>query len=115
MDPMALVGLVNIILAAVDINAVVQRLDVPAVVARVDVNAVLERVDVAALVERTEFGTIIARSTSGLASDAVDAVRSAGVTLDCMVHGWVDRFLRRSASSTPGGPGLLVEGGTTRP
>jgi hypothetical protein len=115
MDPMALVGLVNVLLATVDINAVVQRVDVPAVVGRVDVNGVLARIDVAALVERTEFGAIVARSTAGLASDSVDAVRSAGVTLDGIVHGWIDRLLRRERSSTPGGPVLLVETETTDP
>ena len=88
-------------------NAVVTRLDVNELAAKVDLNAVLAQVDVEALVERTDLGAILTRTGAGVAGEAVDAARSAGVGLDGFVHRWVDRALRRPVD-TPRGPPLLV-------
>jgi hypothetical protein len=79
------------------------------VIARLDINAVLERVDLDALVERTELGSLIARSSSAVMAQIVDTSRSHGVTLDAFVHRWADRFMRRNATTGPGGPALLVQ------
>jgi hypothetical protein len=124
---------VNAILARIDVDAIVKRVDVEALVERVDVEKIVERVDVErlveqvdvqkiidrvdidALVEHTEIGTIIAKSTSGVASEALDLVRSQAVGLDDFVARWVNRMLRRSPESLPLGPPLLVAGQSRTP
>ena len=98
------------LLPQLDINAVVAGLDFDQIVERIDVNAIIERVDIDALVERTELGAIVTRAGAGVASDVIDSARSAGVGLDSFVQRWVDRILRRQASSQPSGPPLLVDG-----
>jgi hypothetical protein len=92
----------------IDIDALVQRIDLDAVVARVDVNRVAERIDVDAVVEQTELGTIVARSTSGFASEALDAARSQAADVDTRVSRVVNRVLRRKESEVPAGPPLLT-------
>lgn len=94
-------------LAGVDIDALIARIDVDAIAARIDVNAVVQRVDVDAIVEETELGTIVARSTSGFASEALDAARAQTVGVDTLVTRLVDRVLRRRGEG-PLGPPLLV-------
>ena len=79
------------------------------IVAKVDLNALLERVDVEALVERTELGAIITKATTGVAGEALDAARSAGVGLDGLVHRWVDRLLRRPLDQPHGPPHRLPD------
>ena len=79
------------------------------IVAKVDLNVVLERVDVEALVERTELGAIITKATTGVAGEALDAARSAGVGLDGLVHRWVDRLLRRPLDQPHGPPHHLPD------
>jgi hypothetical protein len=124
---------VNAILARIDVNAIVQRVDLDAMLDKLDVEKVVERVDVEklvegvdvqkiidrididALVEHTELGTIIARSTSGVASEALDAVRAQAVGLDDFVARWTNRLLRRSPESLPLGPPLLVAPGRRTP
>jgi hypothetical protein len=86
---------VNALLARADLDAVVQRVDVGAVLDRVDVNEVVGRIDIDALVEKTDLGAVIAQSSGGLASDALDAVRSQAVGLDLLIDRWVNRLLRR--------------------
>ena len=71
------------------------RVDLNALVAKVDVNEVLAQVDTDALVERTELGALIARSTSGIFATVLDALRSWVVSADLMVHGIIDRIMRR--------------------
>lgn len=83
------------ILQRVDLNALMDRVDLNALVAKVDVNEVLAQVDTDALVERTELGALIARSTSGIFATVLDALRSWVVSADLMVHGIIDRVLRR--------------------
>jgi hypothetical protein len=127
---------VDKIVSRVDVDQIIQRVDVDAIVQRVDLDALLERVDVAKILERvdvkaivdqvdiddlvaqTELGTIIARSTSGVASEVLDAVRAQGVGLDDFVARWVNRALRRRPADLPVGPPLLVRpsvGPTTGP
>jgi hypothetical protein len=92
----------------IDIDTLVQRIDLDAVVARVDVNRVAERIDVDAVVEQTELGTIVARSTSGFASEALDAARSQAADVDTRISRVVNRVLRRKESEVPAGPPLLT-------
>ena len=106
---------INEIVAQVDLNAVLDRIDVQALLSRVDLNALLEhvdlnaliaRVDVEALVTQTDFGEIIAKQTSGIASNALDAVRSQSVSLDGSIDRGVWRLVRRNAPRPPA-PELL--------
>jgi uncharacterized RDD family membrane protein YckC len=85
----------NRLLAKVDLDDVIARVDVNAVVDRVDINAIAQRVDIDALAMHTDIGAMIARSSGGVASDALDAVRSQAVGLDEWIARWVARLLRR--------------------
>jgi hypothetical protein len=85
----------NALLARVDPNALVQRVDVAAVLDQVDVNHVIQQVDMDALVEETDLGAVIARSSGGVASEALDALRSQAVGLDQFIDRWVGRLTRR--------------------
>jgi hydrogenase maturation factor len=98
---------VDAFLAGVDIDTLIARIDVDAIAARIDVNAIVQEVDIDAIVEETELGTIVARSTSGFASEALDAARAQTVGADTLVTRLVDRVLRRRAEG-PLGPPLLV-------
>jgi hydrogenase maturation factor len=98
---------IDAFLAGVDVDAVIARIDVDAIVARVDVNAIVQQVDIDAVVEETELGTIVARSTSGFASEALDAARARTVGADTLVTRIVERLLRRRGEA-PLGPPLLV-------
>jgi hypothetical protein len=77
------------------------------VVDRVDVNEIVQRVDVEALVEQTDIGSVIASSTTGIAGDALDAVRSRTVGMDEWVARVVGRILRRPYTGPPGPPAGL--------
>jgi len=90
-----LAAMVNLVVLQMDLNPVIEKLDLDAIIAKVDMNKVLERVDVEQLMERTDLGPIIASASAGVTSEAVDAVRSAGVGLDSFVHRWANRALRR--------------------
>ena len=96
------------LLASVDLDALLGRLDLEALLTSVDINAVVAKVDIDELVRSTELGAIIAQSTSGVASEALDAARSQGVSLDNVLGRVVDRVLRRSADDVPAGPPLLI-------
>lgn len=98
---------VDAFLSGVDVDALLARIDVDAIAARIDVNAIVQRVDVDAVVEETELGTIVARSTSGFASEALDAARAQTVGADTLVTRVVERLLRRRGPA-PLGPPLLV-------
>jgi hydrogenase maturation factor len=98
---------VDAFLAGVDLDTLIGRIDVDAIAARIDVNAIVQEVDIDAIVEETELGTIVARSTSGFASEALDAARAQTVSADTLVTRIVDRVLRRRAEG-PLGPPLLV-------
>jgi hydrogenase maturation factor len=98
---------VDAFLAGVDVDVLIARIDVDAIAARIDVNAIVQEVDIDAIVEETELGTIVARSTSGFASEALDAARAQTVGADTLVTRLVDRVMRRRAEG-PLGPPLLV-------
>ena len=97
----------NALLDRVDLNRVLARVDVEAVVDRVDVNAVVERIDIDELVEQTDLGAIIAASSSGVASDLLDVVRSQTVGLDEFIARWIGRLRRRPYTGPPGPAGGL--------
>jgi hypothetical protein len=86
------------VLDQLDLDELLARVDVEQLMDRIDVNALLQRVDVNALVQRTDLGPMMSRATGGVAGEALDAMRSAGVGLDGFVHRWVDRVLRRTKS-----------------
>jgi hypothetical protein len=99
---------VGALLERVDLDALLDRIDLDALISRLDLNAVLQRLDIDELVSNTELGSIIAQSTSGVASEALDAVRSQGVGLDNFLDRLVNRISRRDPASVPVGPPLLV-------
>ena len=88
-------------------NEVIRKVDIDAVIDRVDVNEIVQRVDVDALVEQTDLGSVIASSTSGIAGDVLDAVRSRTVGMDESIARWVGRLLRRPYTGPPGPPAGL--------
>jgi hypothetical protein len=100
----------NAVLDQVDIERVLDRVDLDRLLRQVDVNAVVERIDVDALVEQTDLGAVIARSSSGVASDALDVVRSQTVGLDEFIARWIGRLRRRPYTGPPGPPDALRAG-----
>ncbi len=99
---------VDAIVSRVDVDKLIDRVDVEKIVERVDVEKIVERVDIDALMEKTELGSIIARSTTGVASQVLDLIRSQGVGLDDFFARWTNRLLHRSPESLPLGPVTLV-------
>jgi uncharacterized RDD family membrane protein YckC len=85
------------LLDRVEVNELLSRVDVQALLDRVDVNDLVRRIDMDALVRETDLGAVIARSSGGMASEALDAVRSRAVGLDEFIGRWVTRLLRRKA------------------
>jgi hypothetical protein len=96
------------LVARLDMDAILERVDLDAVLMRVDVNELVKRIDIDEVVARSDLEAIVTRSTSGLASHAVDTVRSQGVGLDGFVHRWVDRLLGRSGDRPVGPPALVA-------
>lgn len=95
------------LMAQVDLNAVVARLDVDAVVSRVDLDALIVRLDIPVLVEQVlddiDLGRIVRESSTGMAAETVDAVRSRSAGADRAINGFVDRVvLRRPPRDGPG-------------
>jgi hypothetical protein len=100
------------ILERVDINAVLEEVDLNLLMERLDLDRLLERVDIDAIIERTDLGTIVSRSGSAVMIRAIDGIRAQGIGLDSVLHGWIDRLLRRNASAdqaAPPRPGPSVE------
>ena len=97
----------NALLKQVDLNEVLEQVDVDAVLDRVDINDVVARIDMERLVEQTDLGAIIARSTGGLATQALDTMRSGAVGLDRRIDRWVTRLLRRKERGPLAPPALL--------
>ncbi|MGH7735249.1 MAG: RDD family protein, partial [Gemmatimonadales bacterium] len=81
--------------AKVDLDDLLARMDVDGIAGRVDVNAIAQRVDIDALALHTDIGAMIARSSGGVASGALDVIRSQAVGLDEWIARWVARLLRR--------------------
>jgi hypothetical protein len=97
---------VNEVVERVDVTEVISRVDIEAVLDRVDINDLMGKVDIDGIVERTEIGSLVVRSTSGVATEALDAVRSRAVGVDTTIARIVDRVLRRRPG--PVGPGLVA-------
>ena len=100
----------NALLDQVDINRVLDRIDLDALLERIDLNDLLKHIDVSALVEQTDLGAVIAASSSGIAGDVLDVVRSQTVGLDEFIARWVGRLRRRPYTGPPGPPGRLRPG-----
>jgi hypothetical protein len=98
---------VNAVLDLVDIEEILDRVDMNRLLARVDMNDIVERIDLEAIVEQTDLGSIIAKSSSGVASDAVDALRSRTVGIDESIARVVARLRRRPYTGPPGPPAGL--------
>jgi uncharacterized RDD family membrane protein YckC len=92
------------IVRRVDLDTVLTGIDVNAVLARVDLNQAVQRIDIESLVEHTDLGTIIARSSGGVASEALDVVRSQAVGLDEFIGRLVARLGQRRYDGPPGPP-----------
>ena len=86
---------INAVLNEVDLNELLEHVDMDALLDRIDINDVVARIDMDKLVEQTDLGAIIARSTGGMATEALDGVRSDAVGLDRRIDRWVTRLLRR--------------------
>jgi len=102
---------VNRLLDQVDVDKLVARVDVQAVMKQVDVNELASQVDINALVERAGLEEIVARSSSSIASESVNLVRSQAVGLDDFIARWVNRLRRRGYAGPPVLPGLQAEPG----
>ena len=96
------------LLEQIDLDRLLERIDLDALLERVDLDSLIQRLDMDALVATTDVGSIIARSTSGVASEALDAVRSQGVGLDNVVGRLANRILRRDPAELPAGPPRLA-------
>ena len=94
----------NAVLDQVDIDRVLDRIDLDRLLGRIDLNDIVKRLDVEALVEQTDFGSVIAASSSGIAGDVLDVVRSQTVGLDEFIARWIGRLRRRPYSGPPGPP-----------
>ncbi len=95
---------VDLVVSALDVNALLDEVDLNALLDRIDLNAVLGRIDVDTLVEKTDLGAIIVKSSGGVASEAIDAVRSHVVELDEFIARWIGRLRRRPYTGPPGPP-----------
>jgi hypothetical protein len=101
---------IDALLARIDVNDLMSRVDVEALLGRIDINQLVDQVDLDGIVERTEIGSLVVRSTSGIASEVLDTVRSAAVGVDGTVNRMVDRILRRR--DQPLGPGIAPDPAT---
>lgn len=106
---------VDDIIRRVDVDEIVKRVDVDDVVRRVDVDEIVARVDVDEIMARTELGSVIVQSTTGVATEALDVVRSQGVGLDNVVTRVTDRVLRRGRGPRPTSPPLLAPAADDEP
>ena len=94
----------NAVLDQVDIDQLLERIDLDRLLARMDLSAILQRIDIEALVEQTDIGSVIAASSSGVAGEALDVVRSQAVGLDEFIARWIGRLRRRPYTGPPGPP-----------
>jgi CxxC motif-containing protein len=101
---------VNALLDEVDLNAVLDQVDIDRLLERIDLNDIVKRIDVEALVKQTDLGAVIAASSSGVAGDVIDVVRSQTVGLDEFIARWIGRLRRRPYAGPPGPPGRLRPG-----
>ena len=97
----------NQLMDKIDLNRLLDKVDLNEVLERVDLNELLARIDLERLVANTEIGALIAESTSGIATEALDAVRGKAVGWDGVVGRFGDWVMRRKEPGPPG-PQLLV-------
>ena len=95
---------VNALLDQVDLNDVLDRIDLDRLLERIDLNEIVKRIDVEALVEQTDLGAVIAASSSGVAGEVLNVVRSQTVGLDEFIARWIGRLRRRPYAGPPGPP-----------
>lgn len=95
---------VNALLDQVDLNDVLDRIDLDRLLGKMDLNDIVKRIDVDALIEQTDLGAVIAASSSGVAGDVLDVVRSQAVGLDEFIARWIGRLRRRRYTGPPGPP-----------
>jgi len=95
----------NAVLDQIDIDRVLDRIDLNRLVGQMDLNGIVGRIDVDALVGQTDIGAIIASSSSGVAGDVLDVVRSQAVGVDEFLARWIGRLRRRPYNGPPGPPG----------
>ena len=79
--------------------------DLDRLLSRMDLNDIVQRIDVDTLVKQTDLGAVIAASSSGVAGDVLDVVRSQTVGLDEFIARWIGRLRRRPYTGPPGPPG----------
>ena len=96
---------VNALLDQVDLNDVLDQIDLNRLLGQVDLNEIVKRIDIEALVQQTDLGAVIAASSSGVAGDVLDVVRSQTVGLDEFIARWIGRLRRRPYTGPPGPPG----------
>ena len=102
---------VDRLLDRTDVDRLLDRVDVGRLMAGVDLNPILAQVDIDDLVAQTDLGAVIARSSGGVASNALDVVRSQAVGLDEFIARWVGRLRRRPYASPPGRPDEPADSG----
>jgi uncharacterized RDD family membrane protein YckC len=95
---------VDRLLDRTDVNRLLDRVDIGRLMAGMDLNPILARVDMDDLIAQTDLGAVIAQSSGGVASNALDVVRSQAVGLDEFIARWVGRLRRRPYTSPPGRP-----------
>ncbi|MDZ7733027.1 MAG: hypothetical protein U5R31_07815 [Acidimicrobiia bacterium] len=70
-----------------------------------DLNTITAGFDINPLIENLELSDVILSSTGGIATEAIDNVRSQGVTVDDVLTRITNRLLRRDPDRVPKGPG----------
>ena len=105
---------VNALLDQVDLNAVLDQVDIDRLLSRMDLNDIVRRLDLDALIQQTDLGAVIAASSSGVAGDVLDVVRSQSVGLDELIARWIARLRRHPYPGPPRPPGRPRPGAAGR-
>jgi hypothetical protein len=92
---------VNRLIERIDVDSIIARVDMQAVLSRVDVNELASQVDIDALLQRTDIEAVLSRSSTTIASEGIDLVRSQAVGLDDFLARWVYRIRRRRYAGPP--------------
>jgi len=79
----------------IPIDHVIDKVDVDAIAAKIDIDAIIDRVSVEDIVAGVDMGSIVRDSTTGLASETVDAIRVQVMGVDLFVARIVDKVVRR--------------------
>jgi hypothetical protein len=92
---------VNELASQVDINTLASQIDLNTLASQVDLNALASQVDIDALLQRTDIEAVLSRSSTTIASEGIDLVRSQAVGLDDFLARWVYRIRRRRYAGPP--------------